>query len=171
MSKTILEAINQLEKEISQKEAALIELKKMIGVELSNEIKALKPSTNYYESDSKINEPFPIKGRPEQKAMFLYSHVFQNGKRMFEIQETIDKYNGDHLRIDNTIRRLKEEGILIGVKYNNQNKLTFWGLREWVNFDEGDYKEQYRPSKNELPLKVVSSEIITSKNESVSNDI
>jgi hypothetical protein len=40
-----------------------------------------------------------------------------------------------------------------------------------VNFDEGDYKEQYRPSKNELPLKVVSSEIITSKNESVSNDI
>ena len=52
------------------------------------------------------------------------------------------------------VRRMKTEGKLVAAKYNNSNKLTFWGLPEWVEKDgteSKNYKGEYRPDQEHLP--------------------
>ncbi|SDT22499.1 hypothetical protein SAMN05192545_3080 [Maribacter dokdonensis] len=160
MSNTIIDAIKRLELEISNKQTALEELRKMVGEELKPVTSGLKVN-NSIVAESSMNKPFPINGATDKKIIFLFQNVFKGGQRMRDLQSTLDEYNGEHLRCDNVVRRMKDTGILSAVKYNNQNKMTFWGLNSWFNFEESDFKIDYSPSKDLLPFNIKTKEIIT----------
>jgi hypothetical protein len=161
MSQTIIDAIKRLELEISNKKTALVELKKMIGEESLAVLDSYDKSLLTSSLESSINKPFPINSRADKKILYLFQNVFQAGMRMSQIQDAMEKYNGSPLRVDNTVRRMKDDGSLSAVKYNNQNKMTFWGLNDWINFDEKDFKSTYKPSEDELPLNMTSSDLIS----------
>ena len=60
--------------------------------------------------------------------------------------------------IANIVRRMYKEGHIAAVKYNGQNKLMFYGKKEWL--DKNDFKNEYKPDAKFLPLVVEMSEIV-----------
>ncbi|MGB2528557.1 hypothetical protein [Flagellimonas sp. SN16] len=163
MNKTIEDAIRQLEEEILSKQAALRELKRMTGVHYGSN--SYNESDVVAEKESSLNKDFPIDGRKDQKIMYLFNYVISNGVRMSDLQEFFNQHNKEYEKVSNVVRRLKDGGELVAIKYNNQNKLTFWGLPEWVNKDEQDFKSDFAPKRDLLPIKITSHEIILTKDE------
>ena len=105
---------------------------------------------------------FPISGRKNQKVLWLFENVFKTGQRFTSIQDTFNKYNGldangKQIGLEGTVRGLKTSGKLTIVKYNQSNKLSFWGLTDWVNDD--DFKDEYIP-KDILPSNIETIEVI-----------
>lgn len=162
MSQTIKDAIKQLESEILSKQTAIMELKRMVGVDAPLKTPSVDDLPHSTIIESGMNKPFPINGNTDKKIIYLFKEVFQKGQRMSEIQNTLNKYNGSELRADNVVRRMKDNGQLFAVRYNNQNKMSFWGLKDWINFDEEEFKESYKPKDSELPLNVTHSEVLLS---------
>ncbi|CAA0208092.1 hypothetical protein [Tenacibaculum maritimum] len=122
------------------------------------------------ESPNKIEEnyfdinTFPISERNPQKVLWLFQNVFKTGLRSFQIQEAFNQFNGlssngKEIKLEGTLRGLKKSGKLVIVKYNQSNKLSFWGLSDWVN-DDG-FKDEYKPLEY-LPNLIESTEIIES---------
>ncbi len=161
MNTALLEVIKQLELEINNKQLALNELYKMAGIDSTN-ITFVKPDYDspFEVKTSSLNESFPKNGRKDQKIVFLFNNVIDSGVVMSEVQSVFDKYNGSNDNVSNIVRRLKEQGVLSAVKYNNQNKLTFWGLSNWINESKNDFKDEFKPNKNKLPLEIKLSEVI-----------
>lgn len=60
--------------------------------------------------------------------------------------------------------KLKENGELLKVKFNNSNTLVFIGLPEWFEKDnEGkvtNYKEEFKPLKSDLPFGTNTIELL-----------
>lgn len=105
---------------------------------------------------------FPISGRKNQKVLWLFGNVFKTGRRFTSIQDTFNKYNGldpdgKEIGLEGTVRGLKTSGKLVIVKYNKSNKLSFWGLTDWVN-DDG-FKPEFEP-KELLSHNIESVEVI-----------
>ena len=160
MNQSILDAIHQLEKDISDKQIALKELMKMVQGDL-RDTKALDLNSPVeFRRESSLNELFPIKGRKDQKIMYLFNNVITNGIVMSEIQLLFNEYNGKPENVANVVRRLKNEGRLSAIKYNNQNKSTFWGLSNWINDVEENFKKEFKPNEGKLPIEIKQTEII-----------
>jgi hypothetical protein len=123
---------------------------------------ALEENFNPLTGYQYVRKDFPIDGRKDNQVLWLFNNHFDKGIKLNELQS---KYNelkgfddkGDEIRIDNTARRLKRESKLVVVKYNNSNKNAFWGLPEWI--ENNDFKEEYRPDKNKLPIDIESTDV------------
>ncbi len=129
-----------------------------VGLELKNH-NAI--SEVYNEIDSK--KGFPIKLKKAAKLRWLFKNVFTQGLRFQEIQDVFNDYNGldaygREVRLESTVRVLKSKGDIKAVKYNNSNKLSFWGLSEWIEGD--DFKDEYKPKDEFLPTLIESREVI-----------
>jgi hypothetical protein len=112
--------------------------------------------------DSRLNvTSFPISGRVDKQLMWLFKHEITKGIKLGELQELYDKHKPTepYKKISNVARRLKKESRLVIVQYNNMNKLSFWGLPEWIG--AGDFKDEYKPDENLLPLSIETKSIIT----------
>lgn len=116
---------------------------------------------NIKENHFQVNT-FPISEKRPEKVLWLFRNVFKTGLRSFQIQEAFNQFNGlssnsKEIKLEGTLRGLKKSGKLVIVKYNQSNKLSFWGLSEWVN-DDG-FKDEYTP-KDYLPNNIENIEVI-----------
>lgn len=112
---------------------------------------------------SVIVNTFPISEKRPEKVLWLFRNVFKTGLRSFQIQEAFNQFNGvstsgKEIKLEGTLRGLKKSGKLVIVKYNQSNKLSFWGLSEWI--EGNDFKNEYKP-KEYLPEVIDSLEIIS----------
>ncbi|CAL68053.1 hypothetical protein [Christiangramia forsetii] len=115
--------------------------------------------------DVTVNK-FPMHLKKDRQILWLFENNFEQGVTLSTVQKSFDYYVGDdykgNRKVGNVMRRLKREGRLIFVQYNNQNKASFWGLPEWV--DDKGFKDDYRPSEHELPITIESVEISKKEN-------
>jgi hypothetical protein len=115
-------------------------------------------STNVV-AEEKHGVNFPRGGRTDKQILWLFENHFNKAVRMNEINTAYNTYNGTvGESVDNVTRRLKKEDNLVMVKYNGTNKLTFYGLPSWI--DDNDFKEQYKPDEDDLPLGEITSEVV-----------
>ncbi|MCD9580847.1 hypothetical protein [Tenacibaculum maritimum] len=115
-----------------------------------------KVKENYFDINT-----FPISERNPQKVLWLFQNVFKTGLRSFQIQEAFNQFNGlssngKEIKLEGTLRGLKKSSKLVIVKYNQSNKLSFWGLSEWI--EGNDFKDEYKPIKF-LPNKIENIEV------------
>lgn len=104
-------------------------------------------SYNYGSTDDNV---FPVAATKEKQIMWLFEKKFTQIVKISEIKDLHKKYSGNDDRIDNTARRMKREGKLILVKYNDNNILSFWGLPTWLD-NNGVLLDQYSPDFGKLP--------------------
>lgn len=91
-------------------------------------------------------------------AQILYVlNALNKATRLSELAKVYKETLSTGKNIDNGIRRLKAQGSVVVVKYNNVNRYSYWGLAEWADKEIGDFKPQYKP---ELDIVVTDSEII-----------
>ena len=107
---------------------------------------------------------FPIHGRKDKQVLWIFEHKAKVGIKLSEIQEFYNDLRGldgkgKEIRIDNVARRLKRQGKLVIVKYNNLNKASFWGLPEWV--DKAGFKDELKPAEDKLPIDVHTIEVLS----------
>lgn len=102
-------------------------------------------------------EEFPVSDKASEKVLWLFNNVFNEGQRFIQIQETFNRYNGTVRPLEGIIRGLKAKGKLVIVKYNKSNKLSYWGLTEWVNNDS--FKTKHTP-KDILSINIETIEVI-----------
>ncbi len=101
---------------------------------------------------------FPTKARPDKQVLWLFENALSKGLKLKDVQVAYDERIGnDSKSIENTSRKLKREGKLIIVKYNNKHIYSYWGLPSWVN--ENDFKEAYKPDMDLLP-EITASEVV-----------
>lgn len=96
---------------------------------------------------------FPINAKRDIKIAYILKEVFKRGVTMSVLEDKYTELNSKYEKLSNVIRRLKVSGLLASIRYNNQNTMTFWGLSEWI--EDGDFKEEFKPLKNETPFKIV----------------
>lgn len=113
------------------------------------------------ESHFQVNT-FPISEKRPEKVLWLFQNVFKTGVRSFQIQEAFNQFNGlsstgNEIKLEGTLRGLKKSGKLVIVKYNQSNKLSFWGLSEWI--EDNDFKNEYKPLEY-LPDEIENIEVI-----------
>ncbi len=132
--------------------------------ELIKEFKAYDSNTlNEIFNAVKNKRGFPISGKKSQKVLWLFENVFKTGQKFLQIQEAFNEYNGldeydNQIKLEGTVRGLKTSGKLAVVKYNKSNKLSFWGLTDWV--DDNGFKDEYKPKEEFLPTTIESIEVI-----------
>ena len=93
---------------------------------------------------------FPRQAGADKQLFWLFENYFKKGVKINELQHQFNLFTGDKKRIDNVARRLKREGRLVVVKYNNSNKLSYWGLPNWIrknDFDASDFRCPTSPFK------------------------
>ena len=113
------------------------------------------------ESPSKRGSVFPINGRRDKQVLWLFENhlptAVKLNKAQDEYRKIVEEYGGRAEKISNVARRLKKEGRLVVVKYNNMNTASFWGLPSWI--EDNDFKPEFKPDESQLPLEVHSSEV------------
>jgi hypothetical protein len=163
MSKSIDEAIKELEAQIAESQNALKVLYKLVGkkeveVKVENIIVDLQPVISA--------NAFPSNSRTDSQVMWLFDNVFNKGQKYSTIQKKFNELLGSEKNIYNVCRSLKKMGHLATVQYNKQNKLSFWGKSEWVdNLIGNDFSPAYIPSNNELPFRIFDRKILTDEEE------
>lgn len=116
-------------------------------------------TTNSSTSNEKVNAGFPKSGRIDKQILWLFENHFTKGIKMSDVNVGYNHFNGtENENVDNITRRLRKEGNLVTVKYNGQNKLSFYGLPTWI--EDNDFKETYRPNEDDLPLGDITSEVV-----------
>jgi len=92
---------------------------------------------------------FPITGTKEKQIMWLFKNKFTQVVKISEMKEMYKVFSGKDDRIDNTARRMKREGKLVLIKYNDNNILSYWGLPSWI--EDGELMKDYEPDFDKLP--------------------
>ncbi|KGO85734.1 hypothetical protein Q765_15055 [Flavobacterium rivuli WB 3.3-2 = DSM 21788] len=140
-------------------------------VEAINLVLNLYDHKEGYEFKSGLNEiqitdeisshDFPRNARKEKQILWIFENVLKKGSKINDVQDNYNALTGTaknkQIKITNIVRHLKRSGELSAVKYNNQNRLCFYGLPYWIQGN--DYKHEYQPNQDLLPV-IVSSEII-----------
>lgn len=100
---------------------------------------------------------FPTKARTDKQLLWIFENSLSKGLKLKELQEKYNSLLGnDSVNIDNVARRLKREGKLVIVKYNDKNLLSYWGLPSWIDGD--NFKEVHLPDAEALP-EITSSHV------------
>ncbi len=132
-----------------------------VKIEKPNDSGELFPGVQNNVSIKKIAKVFPINGGRDKQVLWMFENYFERGIKLRKVQEhyesIVKEYGGRAEKITNVARGLKDKGRLTVVKYNNNNTLSFWGLPSWVEDD--DFKKEFRPDENELPLEVKTCEV------------
>lgn len=96
------------------------------------------------------NVYFPTAASKEKQIIWIFENKLSKGSKLRDVQEFYNQLRGkDDVKIDNTARRMKREGKLILVKYNDQNLLSYWGLPEWAG--KNDFQDEFKPDMESLP--------------------
>lgn len=121
----------------------------------------LFPENQQGKTIESVAKVFPINGNRDKQVLWLFENYLEGGIKIKKAEEhyeaIVKEYGGRADKITNVARRLKTEGRLVAVRYNNNNGLTFWGLPSWV--EENDFKKEFYPNENELPLEIKASEV------------
>ncbi|KAA3440588.1 hypothetical protein [Rufibacter hautae] len=99
---------------------------------------------------------FPKDQSLDTQILYLFNEV----GRILRISDLEKEYkntegNATRVKIEGVCRKLKGKGLLTAARFNSNWTMVFYGLPEWVEVDENGnktFKEQYRPSKRELPF-------------------
>lgn len=102
---------------------------------------------------------FPKKARRDKQVLWIFKNSLNSAAKLNTIQKKYEELSGTENKISNIARRLKKDGKLVVVKYNKQNRSSFWGLPEWI--DGKDFIDEYRPNENMLPLDIEDTEVVT----------
>ncbi len=161
-----MDFVDQLKKEkesLLNRVGAINLLLESYGVKVENPVDSgeLFPGNQKNVSPQRNAKVFPINGGRDKQVLWLFENYFDRGLKLSKVQEQyeslVKEYGGRAEKVTNVARGLKDKGRLAVVKYNNNNTLSFWGLPSWV--EENDFKNQFRPDENELPIEVKTSEV------------
>ncbi len=111
-------------------------------------------------SDTEVWANFPRLAKTDKQLLWLFENYFKKGVKFSEIQNEFNMFVGKKQRVDNIARRLKREGKLVVVKYNNSNKLSYWGLPSWINELNNDFTQINTPSKEKLPHDIYEKKVV-----------
>lgn len=160
MSDSIDETIRLIEAEIQEKQTALRVLYEMSGRNKNiNRVRINAGVLPEIEHAIELNSGFPQNARTDKQVMYLFDHVFTKGEKFATVQKKYNELLGTEKNIYNTCRALKKMGLLATVQYNNQKKLSFWGRKSWL--DVTDFKEEFKPDQDELPIEINDIKILT----------
>lgn len=108
-----------------------------------------------------IQEKYPDFPKDEHLIYQIPYVVKQKGiaTKLKAVQDVVNEVLGREVAVTehqmrNNIDKLLEKGELLRVKFNKSNSLVYYLLPDWVEFNEnGDkmLKEEYKPSKKEIP--------------------
>ncbi len=90
------------------------------------------------------NVQFALPSKPEEQIVHVLT-VFGKAIRLPDLQKLFTETTGNEKSIENTVRRLKDEGTLTAVRYNKANKQTYWALNGWLNENGSDYRDEFKP--------------------------
>ncbi len=156
---SILETIKVLQTEIEEKQSAIKVLKELLDKQSSIAQDNRQDDNTTKSSNISEDKEKPTNGRTDQQIIYLFDNIIQKGIRMSEIlalhKQGFPEQSGV---VANIIRRLYKDSHIVAVKYNGQNKLMFYGKKEWV--DKKDFKKEYKPDDKFLPLVVNESEVV-----------
>ncbi|AXG71625.1 hypothetical protein KORDIASMS9_03882 [Kordia sp. SMS9] len=114
-----------------------------------------------YEEPTVIEDEnsFPLRANRSKQIMWIFNNTLKNAVKLDEVQKTFDKLNNTNdIDIKNIARKLKKSSELAIVKYNGSNRESYWGLPTWI--DENDFKQEYRPNENLLPMNIEKTEVV-----------
>lgn len=167
------EKINIIDVLIAEKENLLLKVahinklideykKKNLDVNKLNIIADIgSPLEKYGSANYVLKDAFPKNGRIDEQIIFLLEKDSVIKKRS-TIEMEIFEYTGVEVKIREQLRRMYNDRKLLQAKYNNSNKLSFYGLIEWA-VDRGSKKpgliQDYEPlsfgfSAKELEIQI-----------------
>lgn len=117
---------------------------------------SIEQQTSLFNDKESIS--FPTNARRDKQILWMFNNVFNNAVKISSIQDKYDELSKSNNNISNIVRRLNKEGKLAIVKYNKQNRASFWGLSEWI--DNNDFKENFKPDENLLPIDIETTEVV-----------
>jgi hypothetical protein len=82
--------------------------------------------------------------RPEQ-ILWLFHNVIKEAKKLPSIQNLYTWHSNKDRNIKYVFRGMVKRGELVGIKYNDANKFTYYGLPEWLNDSKDDFQQNYIP--------------------------
>jgi len=104
---------------------------------------------------------FPVNSSREQQILWIIENVFGRAAKRTAVESFYYKCLGDKARtIKFVFRGMVLRGDLIGNKYNSNNKLTYYGLPEWVD-ENGHFKTEHLPSGFGTAFKVDSFDVVS----------
>lgn len=144
---SIKKEIEKIRQEIKEREYALKTLENLMS--------------EYGGINSIMNQSeFPKNARTEKQVMHLFESEIRKGIKMSDIQKIFKRYKDmSDVTIGNAVRLNVEEKNLILVKYNNSNTYSFYALPDWIDITTKDFKQEFKPTEDELPRVIKSVEI------------
>ncbi len=80
----------------------------------------------------------------------ILKDVLQKPARINEIQEKITQLTGSYRSIREIVKYLVKQDKLVSVKYNDNNRLTYFGLKEWKDEFNNDFKPEFQPNRKNI---------------------
>lgn len=96
----------------------------------------------FIQPDHSNSTIFPIKAGTNKQISWLFENVFSKAIKLKEVSDKLAEYKGDKVKIDNLVRRMRTEGKLVLVKYDNKQILSWWGKPDWI--DGNDFAPEYK---------------------------
>ncbi len=90
------------------------------------------------------HEDFPVDKPIEEQMLYILRDNIGTAAKISQIQQRYEDLSGSRRNIMPYLRKMKDMDMVRAVRYNNANKLTYWGMPNWM--DGGDYSQNYRPA-------------------------
>lgn len=93
---------------------------------------------------------FPANKSKEEQIYWLFNNKFKRAVKLPDFQKGYAELCGLKKPVDIQIhvRKLKDAGKVVKVKYNGRHDMSYWGLPEWA--DLTDFKESYYPENDSI---------------------
>lgn len=98
---------------------------------------------------------FPIKSSLEKQILWLFDNVFKKSVKLREVQVKLSFFKNQIIKPDNAVRKLRKQGKLVMVTYDEKAISSWWGKSEWVS--KNDFKNEFR--SNDSPETLISKVI------------
>lgn len=128
--------------ELIKKRNDLLKRAELISMVLQSEYGEVVESKPNIMFDASINGVFPMKGGTVKQILWLFENIFTKSVKLKEVSEKLEEYKGEPIKIDNLVRRMRNDKKLVMVKYDNKQILSWWGKPEWISGN--DFASTYK---------------------------
>ena len=153
--------MNIIDVKIQETEEFLSILKSHLA-KCENDLYIWKSIKRNYSGSFKDTLNYPTYSTAEQQVIHILTNILRRASKMKEIENVYEEYHKENpentVQIHQVVRRLKTEGLITAIRYNRQNKTTFWGLSEWV--ENKDFKNDYKPKRQSMPVRIFDKEVL-----------
>ena len=121
--------MNIIDVKIQETEEFLSILKSHLA-KCENDLYIWKSIKRNYSGSFKDTLNYPTYSTAEQQVIHILTNILRRASKMKEIENVYEEYHKENpentVQIHQVVRRLKTEGLITAIKYNRQNKTTFW---------------------------------------------